>query len=447
MMISDTRVLGSPEQVVWWHVYPLGFVGAERESCARSGIAHRFGSLVAWLDYAANLGASGLLLGPIFASSTHGYDTINHFRIDPRLGDEADLEAFISAAHQRGLRVVLDGVFNHVGRDCPTFQRAVAGGPNSDEASWFHLTWPHDWSAGKEPAYAMFEGHPQLVALNHDEPVVADYVTGVMNHWLGRGLDGWRLDAAYAVPRHFWSKVLPSVRARHPGAYIFGEVIHGDYAGFVRETGMNAVTQYELWKAIWSALNSRNFFELAWALNRHNTMLETFVPQTFIGNHDVTRIASQLSDKRHLAHALVVLMTCGGTPSIYAGDEQAFRGIKEHRAGGDDAIRPAFPDAPGDLAPFGWPIYRLHQELIGLRRRHPWLHRAKSRIIEVRNTDLVFEAFDEGNRLWVTLNVADASVSRTIDACVDRLAGNVVVDRKSGVTEIALLPHSWGILA
>jgi len=440
-------VHSSIEQAIWWHVYPLGFVGAERERDAASGIQHRFGKLVAWLDYAVNLGTSGLLLGPVFASSTHGYDTIDHFRIDPRLGDEADFDAFISSARQRGLRVILDGVFNHVGRDYPIFQRAVAGGPGSREASWFRLTWPQDWIPGRDPHYAMFEGHRQLVALNHDEPAVAEFVTSVMNHWLDRGVDGWRLDAAYAVPKHFWKKVLPSVRARHPGAYIFGEVIHGDYASFVHETGINAVTQYELWKAIWSALTDRNFFELAWALNRHNAMLETFVPQTFIGNHDVTRIASQLHDERHLAHAFVILMTCGGTPSIYAGDEQAFQGIKEHRAGGDDAIRPEFPATPLDLASFGWPTYRLCQELIGLRWRHSWLHRARSRTIEVRNTDLVFEAFGEGNRLWVALNVADAPVSRTIDACAERLAGNVVAHRNNGATEIALPPHSWGILA
>jgi cyclomaltodextrinase / maltogenic alpha-amylase / neopullulanase len=440
-------MLSSTEQAIWWHVYPLGFVGAERESRTRSSIEHRFGKLVAWLDYAVNLGASGLLLGPIFASSTHGYDTIDHFRIDPRLGDEADFEAFISSAHQRGLRVILDGVFNHVGRDCPIFQRAVAGGPGSTEASWFRLTWPPNWNPGEEPDCATFEGHRQLVTLNHDEPAVAEYVTSVMNHWLDRGVDGWRLDAAYAVPRRFWKKALTLVRARYPDGYVFSEVIHGDYAAFVRETGVDAVTQYELWKAIWSALNDRNFFELAWALDRHNAMLETFVPQTFVGNHDVTRIASQLTDERHRAHALVILMTCGGTPSIYAGDEQAFHGIKEYREGGDDAIRPAFPETPADLAPFGWPIYRLHQELIGLRRRYSWLHRAESRVIELRNTDLLLEVSHEENRLWVVLSVSDSPVVRVINARADRLAGDLAVHRKGGMTEIAVPPHGWGILA
>jgi cyclomaltodextrinase / maltogenic alpha-amylase / neopullulanase len=141
-----------------------------------------------------------------------------------------------------------------------------------------------------------------------------------------------------------------------------------------------------------------------------------------------------------------VLMTCGGTPSIYAGDEQSFRGIKEARAGGDDAIRPAFPANPSQLAPFGWPTYRLHQELIGLRRRHPWLTHARSRMIALANTDLIVEASDGDNRLWVALNLADTPVTRTIPAAVESLAGELAIRRTGGATEITLPPHGWGIL-
>ena len=174
-----------------------------------------------------------------------------------------------------------------------------------------------------------------------------------MTHWLDRGADGWRLDAAYAVPPSFWAQVLPQVRERHPEAYVVGEVIHGDYARVVTESGIDAVTQYELWKAVWSSLNDGNLHELAHALGRHDGFLDTFVPLTFVGNHDVTRIASRLTDPRHLPHALAVLFTVGGTPSVYAGDEQAFTGVKEDRAGGDDAVRPPFPETPAGLAPFG----------------------------------------------------------------------------------------------
>jgi cyclomaltodextrinase len=432
------------ERSVFWHVYPLGFLGAEPEAIPDAPVQHRLRHLIDWLDYAVNLGVSGLLLAPIFASSTHGYDTIDHFRIDPRLGDTGDFDALIAAAKSRGLRVVLDGVFNHVGREHPRFQRAIADRANTGDAAWFRLSWP---DSGGAPDYADFEGHRQLVALNHDASEVADHVTQVMTHWLDRGAAGWRLDAAYAVPKPFWRKVLPAVRAAHPDAYILGEVIHGDYAGFVRETGVDAVTQYELWKAIWSALNDRNLFEFAWALDRHNALLDAFVPQTFVGNHDVTRIASQLRDERHIAQALVILMMCAGTPSIYAGDEQAFRGIKEHRAGGDDAIRPVFPATPDGLASFGWPVYRLHQELIGLRRRHPWLHRARTKMIELRNTHLALEVHQDSQRLFVALNLSDAPVTCTLPAAAARLAGEVNVTRVNSGSEIAIPAHGWGILA
>ncbi|MCW2509364.1 MAG: Alpha amylase, partial [Modestobacter sp.] len=363
------------QDAVWWHVYPLGFVGAERDAPADGAVTSRLGRLTGWLDYAVELGANGLALGPVFASSTHGYDTVDHRRIDPRLGDDADFDALVSAAHDRGLRVLLDGVFNHVGREHPAFRAVVEQGPGAPTAEWFRLRWPADPRPGTEPEYDTFEGHGQLVALDHSSPAVADWVTEVLTHWLDRGADGWRLDAAYAVPTSFWASVLPRVRERHPDAYLVGEVIHGDYARFVQESGLDAVTQYELWKALWSSLNDGNLHELAHALGRHDGFLDTFVPLTFVGNHDVTRIASRLADSRHLAHALAVLFTVGGTPTVYAGDEQAFTGVKEDRAGGDDAVRPAFPDTPDELAPYGWPTYRLHQELIGLRRRHRWLHR------------------------------------------------------------------------
>ena len=299
------------KHAIWWQVYPLGFASAEAASePAGDGarpVTHRLGRLNGWLDYDVNLGASGIALGPVFASQTHGYDTTDHYRIDPRLGDERDFAELAGAARARGLRVLLDGVFNHVGRGFPAFRRVLEQGPDAPEASWFRLTWPPGWKPGAEPEYGTFEGHQGLVALNHDEPAVASYVAGVMNHWLDAGADGWRLDAAYAVPPPFWARVVPQVRAGHPGAYLVGEVIHGDYPEFVARSGLDSVTQYELWKAIWSALNDRNLFELGYALGRHNEFLKTFAPLTFVGNHDVTRLASRLDDERHLAHALAVL--------------------------------------------------------------------------------------------------------------------------------------------
>lgn len=436
------------EHAIWWQVYPLGFTGAPRAFGQDAAVAHRLGHLEAWLDYAVELGCSGLALGPVFASHTHGYDIIDHLRIDPRLGDEGDFARLAGAAHQRGLRILLDGVFNHVGRGFPAFAAVLEQGPAAPTASWFRLTWPDGTRPGTEPAYDTFEGHRQLVALDHDEPAVADYVAEVMTHWLARGADGWRLDAAYAVPPDFWARVLPRVRAARPDAYLVGEVIHGDYPAIVRESGMDSITQYELWKAIWSSLNDANFFELAWALDRHNAFTDAFAPFTFVGNHDVTRLASKLADARHLSHALAVLFTVAGTPSVYYGDEQAFRGIKEDRPGGDDAIRPAFPVGPAQLAPYGWDTYRLHQHLIGLRRRNSWLHRARTTILHLANAQVAYEAHHDDGWLITALNAADnparlpAPHTRTIQAGTGDLHQAGTPD-----ASIGLGPHGWAILA
>jgi cyclomaltodextrinase / maltogenic alpha-amylase / neopullulanase len=409
------------EHAIWWQVYPLGFVGAEAEG---DGVAvtHRLGRITGWLDYAVELGASGIALGPVFASATHGYDTLDHFRIDPRLGDEADFAALVDEAHVRGLRVLLDGVFNHVGRGFAA------------PRSWFRFD-------GDE--HATFEGHPGLLALDHAEPAVADHVTDVMCHWLAAGADGWRLDAAYAVPPAFWARVLPRVRERFPETYVVGEVIHGDYPGIVGESGMDAVTQYELWKATWSAIDDGNFFELAHALERHDALLDAFVPLTFVGNHDVTRIASMIADERHLPHALVLLFTVAGTPTVYYGDEQAFRGVKEERFGGDDAIRPEFPaDGPAALSPLGQGTFRLHQELIGLRRRHPWLHRARTATLHLTNTAIVLECTADGQRLVVALNTGDAETEHKIDGVAEVLAGKAALTGDTAT----IPPHGWSVL-
>jgi cyclomaltodextrinase len=425
-------------------VYPLGFTGAERSALPEGQPArHRLRHLEAWLDYAVELGCNGLLLGPVFASQTHGYDTVDHFRIDSRLGDDDDFDALVSAADQRGLRLILDGVFNHVGREFPPFKAAVAGGPATPAARWFART-----ADGSD--YAVFEGHGQLVELDHDEPAVLSYVIEVMTHWLGRGAGGWRLDAAYAVPPSFWAKVVPAVREAFPGAWFLGEMIHGDYAAYAAEAGLDSITQYEVWKAIWSSLNDRNFYELNHALGRHNAFMDGELAQTFVGNHDVTRLASELNDERHFSHALAVLFCIGGVPSVYYGDEQGFRGLKEHREGGDDEIRPAFPATPAGLLPDGWRYYRLHQRLIGFRRRHPWLVRARTLAEHLEPSALALRLRGEagGEQALLLLNTGDAEVRFPVDASGLSVAETAEARRGPVASDPLLVPpHSWTILA
>jgi len=431
------------EHAIWWQVYPLGFVGAFPESSGPSSEPpqpgeHRLRRLVGWLDHAIELGASGIALGPIFDSRTHGYDTTDHYRIDPRLGDDDDFDHLVAEAHRRGLRVLLDGVFNHVGED---FSRYREASDDDSAARWFR---------GRPGRFHTFEGHSGLITLNHDNPEVVDYTVDVMAHWLGRGADGWRLDAAYAVPEHFWAGVLPRVRERFPDAWFVGELIHGDYGAVVKAATFDSATQYELWKAMWSSLNDGNFFELDWAMQRHNEFLADFAPLTFVGNHDVTRLASQLENPKHVAHALVILLTIGGVPSVYAGDELGFRGVKEERFGGDDAVRPEFGTPPLQLDSFGADVWALHQYLIGLRRRHSWLHAASTTALKLDNRHYVYQTRNGDNALLVVLNLDDAPlrvVLSEVGATRAQVVGGSAAPPPEVVDSVTVEAQGWRILS
>ncbi|WP_422116266.1 alpha-amylase family glycosyl hydrolase [Brachybacterium sp. UNK5269] len=444
---------------ICWQVYPLGFCGAprHREDLEGEGyggadgenVVHRLRRLHGWLDHLVSLGANVLLLNPIFDSVSHGYDTLEHRRLDPRLGDEADFDALVAACRERGIRLVLDGVFNHVSDRHPVARRAIAAGPGSAEGA--RIRW-----AGEHP-YG-FEGNADLVEVDLTDAVVQDRIVEIMTRWLERGADGWRLDAMYAAGAEAWAPILERVRRAHPEAWILGEVIHGDYPAIAAGSGADSITQYELWKAIWSALTEHNLFELRHALGRHEAFLAAAGgahPQLFVSNHDTTRIASQLADGRDLAAAYALLALLPGIPTVYAGDEFGATGVKEDRAGGDDAIRPWFPGGPDDvvtaaesadsapggphhlnlLRPDAAPrILEVHRRLFSLRRREPWLAEASVSVREesIENTFAEIVLTPRGSAdgaaapLTLVLNLGDE----------DRPAPGEVLDAVSGAAMI-----------
>ena len=421
------------DHVIWWQVFPLGFVGADR----LSGEPHGLRRLEGWLDHLVSLGANGLLLGPVFTSTSHGYDTIDYLHIDPRLGDDADFDALVAACRARGVRLLLDGVFNHAGRDFAPVAQALAEGPGSAAEDW--VAGLHDNGGMITADY--FEGHDRLVTLRHSSPRVRTYVREVMTHWLRRGADGWRLDAAYAVPPAFWADVLPPVRAEFQDAWFVGEMIHGDYVGYARTAGLDSITEYELWKAIWSSLESVNFHELAWTLGRHAKLVDHFLPLTFLGNHDVTRLASQIHDPRHRSHAVALLGLLPGVPSVYYGDEFGFEAVKEDRVGGDDDVRPPLPPERGLFVNPHPETERLYRRVLGVRRRHPWLVDAVVETVRVTNDHLVLRlrARDGEQALTLALNLADQPLP---------LPGSGdVVEAEPTPSGDAVAPHGWAVLS
>lgn len=399
--------------LTWWHVYPLGFSGAEPESRHVHGVVHRLRHLITWLDYARDLGCRGIQVGPVFASQAHGYDTIDHLHVDHRLGDERDFESLVDACRERGLRLLLEGVFDHVGLAHPLFQVALAAGPHptgaaAQAADWFRLHWPE---SGGPPEYATHPGHDDLVRLNHDSPAVVDYVVHVMDHWLARGADGWWLDSAAEVPAGFWRQVLPRVRERHPDAWFVGSTDGVDPVRLLADTGVDAVTADDLPVPLCESLNRRDYRILAAAVEPLARYAPTNPPVTYVGGHDVTRLASTLHDHDLLGHAIAALFSLPGTPSIYYGDEQAFRGVVEEGPHGLEAVRPMFPDFPSSLAPWGWPTYELHRSLAAMRSRNPWLTRAHPEVLQASERTLVLRATaPEGRRLTSLLSLDDEPV-------------------------------------
>ena len=425
------------DHVIWWQVYPLGFLGAEKELASVRGETNRLPRLRGWLDHLISWGGNGLLLGPIFASTSHGYDTVDYFRIDPRLGDDADFDGLVAACRARGVRLLLDGVFNHTGRNFPPVAQALAEGPGSEAETWVSKLYD---TAGVITA-DYFEGHENLITLNHGSPRVQGFVREVMLHWLRRGIDGWRLDAAYAVPAEFWAAVLPEVRREFSDAWFVGEMIHGDYVDYVQTAGLDSVTEYELWWAIWSSIDSVNFHELEWTLGRHARFVEHFLPLTFLGNHDVSRVASQIRDRRHWSHAVALLCFLPGVPSVYYGDEFGLEAIKENRPSGDDAVRPQMPYERGLFDHSHQEVEQAYRRMIGLRRRHSWLVDAVITIELVDRARLVVRSRARHGQESLALALNLGSAPLVLGDAAD------VLEAQPAVAGGAVAPHGWAVVA
>lgn len=452
------------DSTCFWHVFPLGMAGVLHGPRTDNPDPGGLDIVSSWLDHAKGIGFRGLQLGPIFASTSHGYDTVDHFRIDPRLGDDAAFGRLVDALRFRGMRLLLDGVFNHVGAQHPWVEDVRQRGRDSEFYDFFHVSW--NVATGEGPYFHNFEGHPDLVTLNLRNPRVQDYIVDVMCHWMERGVDGWRLDAAYTLDPAPLRAIVERVRSRFPEAFIYGETIHGDYGQFVERSGVDSVTQYELWKSIRSSLRDRNLFELEWNLRRHNAMLDHFVPVTFVSNHDVTRIASALPDPRDAAIAVAVLLSVGGTPLVYYGDEYGLEGVKEDRPGGDDAVRPTFPP-PWDFHPRPEQdaAAGLHYHLLRWRSSHPWVNTARTEVLELTNQSAVV-AIRPANRpaavlgaddalpaaptgeARLAINLSDEIVELPVPGATHVEAGTHSQVLGSGsLARVRLAPHGWALLA
>jgi len=342
------------EQGVFYHMYPLGMTGAPMEN-PPGPVQHRFKELSAYIPHLQKLGVNAIYIGPLFESSSHGYDTRDYKLVDRRLGDNDDFIHFVKQCHDAGIKVVVDGVFNHTGREFFAFQDIGQYREGSRFCGWYRGV-SFSWGSplGDSFGYEAWQGHFELPCLNLQNPEVKQYLFDVIRYWIQTfDIDGIRLDCANVLDFQFMRELRAQTARMKEDFWLMGEVIHGDYSRWVNPEMLHSVTNYELHKSLYSGLNDHNFFEIAHNVRRLERIGRDLY--TFLDNHDENRIASKLKKKEHLPLAYLLLFTLPGIPSIYYGGEWGVEGMRTPYS--DTALRPCIPIAEGE---------KLHNDLTDL---------------------------------------------------------------------------------
>jgi cyclomaltodextrinase len=414
---------------IFYHIYPLGFCGAPGRNDFCSPPTPRLERLYDWLDHVQSLGANALYLGPIFESSAHGYDTADYYHVDRRLGSDESLSQFSAALHQRGMRLVLDGVFNHVGRDFWAFQDLLERREASAYRDWFHnLHFDGQSPYGDPFRYEGWSSHYDLVKLNLHHPDVKAHLFQAVEVWVREfGIDGLRLDAADCIDPGWLRELAAWCKKLRPDFWLMGEVVHGDYRRWANAETLDSVTNYECYKGLYSSHVDKNYFEIAYALNRQfgeGGLYRGLPLYAFADNHDVNRVASSLADQAHLYPLYSLLFTMPGVPSIYYGSEW---GIEGKRHNGDDrALRPQLDlgwlSQSGRHRDLAKAIARLAQ----VRRGSAALQHGSYRQLFVGHEQLAFARQVGEECVIVAVNAAGEAVPLELDVPVDR--GSQLVD-------------------
>ena len=331
------------EHSVFYQIYPLGFCSAPREN---DGVqVNRIEKIGGWAEHIQALGADAVYLCPIFDSDRHGYDTRDYRRLDPRLGSNEDFAQVCTTLHDHGIRVVLDGVFNHVGRGFWAFRDVQEKKWDSPYKDWFHISFDGNSNYNDGFWYEGWEGHFELVKLNLRNPAVVDYLLDTVRLWVEWfDIDGLRLDVAYCLDKDFLRRLRQFCDGLKPEFFLVGETLHGDYNQWVGDGLLHSCTNYECYKGLYSSFNSMNLFEIVHSLKRQFgpeqwTLYKGKHLLCFADNHDVSRVASILQNPEHLPLLYGVLFGMPGIPSLYYGSEW---GAQADKSQGDDGLRPCF---------------------------------------------------------------------------------------------------------
>lgn len=434
---------------VFYHVYPLGACGAPPRNDFSSPPEPRLGRLFGELDRWQQLGVTALYLGPVFESSAHGYDTADYFRVDRRLGDSRLLRELVEALHARGIRVILDGVFNHVGRDFWAFRELREQREAAPHRHWFRNVRFGARSPWGDPfSYEGWNGCLDLVKLELNEGSVREHLLSAVGRWIEEfGIDGLRLDVADALEPGFMRELSTLARSKHADFWLMGEVVGGDYRRVANSSMLDSVTNYESYKGLWSSLNDGNYFEIAYALNRQfgqGGLYREIPLYNFVDNHDVDRAASALRDARHLYPLYLLLFTMPGVPSVYYGSEVGLGGCKKD---GDAALRPCL-DAGLRAGPHP-ELARAIARLARLRHASRALRRGTYQELLVQPQCFAFVRACDDERMVVALNasqeprVVQLPTAARAGSLVDVLNGDERWEVVGGELSVAV-PPMWG---
>ncbi|UNT96222.1 alpha-amylase family glycosyl hydrolase [Allobaculum mucilyticum] len=394
-----------------YQIYPLGAAGAPFEN--DHVLTHRLGRFEEWTDHLKKLNMDMVLFNPLFESVSHGYDTIDFRKVDARLGDNEDLKHLMNHYHENGISVLFDAVFNHVGREFGPFQDVLKNRENSRYKDWFIIDFGGNNSYNDGLWYQNWEGHDALVKLNLRNSEVVSELLSVVDFWIDEfGVDGLRLDVAYCLDQDFLRTLHNHVKSRNLEFFLLGETLHGDYNTWVNDQMLDSCTNYECYKGLYSSFNSKNFYEILYSFNRQFGK-EPWCLYTgkhllsFVDNHDVNRIASQLDDKNLLPALYAILYTMPGIPAVYYGSEWGMEGRKN--ANDTELRKEVRTPEWNDLTETISKLARIHKE-------HPELIYGDYTQIAINNPWAIYQRSLDGKSVWTAINLTDQPVNIPVNA-------------------------------
>ena len=401
-------------EAIFYHIYPLGLTGAPKHNDYSAPVS-RLNTLLPWIDHIKEIGCTALYIGPLFESVGHGYETTDYKKLDSRLGTNEDLKNFVAACHEKGIKVIFDGVFNHTGRDFFAFKDIQQNREHSRYLNWYcnvNFGGNNEYNDGF--SYENWGGYNLLVKLNQRNPEVQNYICDVIRFWVSEfDVDGIRLDAADVLDFDFMRALRRTAAEVKEDFWLMGEVIHGDYSRWVNGETLHSVTNYALHKALYSGHNDHNYFEIAHTVKYLQNMgnLDLY---NFVDNHDVERIYTKLSNKALFAPVHVLLYTLPGIPSIYYGSEFGIEGKKEKFS--DDSLRPALNLEDYADAVQKNPCTALIAALGKVRQHTPALSYGSYAELQLTNRQFAFARDLDGVRVIVTVNNDDNAADMNLPA-------------------------------